>query len=668
MGLFKKKKAPEIKIDPLAILASGIDAAIAGATGEASVVMDIKPASAEDCRAAFTGETTAMPAVLAIHGPSSRPRAGIFFSAGSLSGAKGEIAPTAEAVGTAWTEKFPDATKGCYVYGMVPAKDRFDAAIWPFLELEAYRLTRGSGELWLFIEPALRTALSANPAETGSPATQPPTGREPVAVASASDFVALDMFVPRVVSADKYHIAAETESFRFVSGAQAMRELVFQQGQEPAFFQAGFALAPRQDAAQGTAPGKISLIYVFHKQSLRIQSPGETPDTMANAVATGMLQSTMRNVSALTRQAPATPGLKRLSALPELSGANSILIIRGVMSGPSFRMPFEIIAPAGTLLPVLQACVEGSAMKRLSAKMESLVLYMNARILSARLHEILAPKELREKIPQMLACELLNHLSDLDYDLVLQNCLIASLGAKNLPALFYYNEQETGADGVIHERVLQLRPLDTRRLFAHMPDKFRDDYVANAGQLQANPITLCVSKNIDVMKDIAKAISTGRIAASPRLVWLVKEFFLKGIRAKDIAELEQLKAKGIPFGALKDMKPTLAQRVMASLDDRDVALALLDAKEEKANIRKHISSARMTRLDEELSFLSKQYDSGELEPAELLRAKKLFADNCAEVIHKNSEDAQLSRASEPPRAEPGPARKDRPAPARPAKR
>jgi hypothetical protein len=76
----------------------------------------------------------------------------------------------------------------------------------------------------------------------------------------------------------------------------------------------------------------------------------------------------------------------------------------------------------------------------------------------------------------------------------------------------------------------------------------------------------------------------------------------------------------------------------------------------------------MTRLDEELSFLSKQYDSGELEPAELLRAKKLFADNCAEVIHKNSEDAQLSRASEPPRAEPGPARKDRPAPARPAKR
>ena len=169
MGLFKKKKAPEIKIDPLAILASGIDAAIAGVTGGTSVVMDIKPASAEDCRAAFSDETTAMPAILSVHGPSTRPRAGLFFSAGALSGAKGENAPTVEAIGAAWSEKFPDAAKGCFAYGMVPAKDRFDAAIWPFLELETYRLTRGTGELWLFIEPTLRTALSANPAETAPP-------------------------------------------------------------------------------------------------------------------------------------------------------------------------------------------------------------------------------------------------------------------------------------------------------------------------------------------------------------------------------------------------------------------------------------------------------------------------------------------------------------------
>lgn len=668
MGLFRKKKTQEIKIDPLTILASGIDAAIAGATGGESVPMAIKPASAEDCRAAFSGEATAMPTVLSIHGPSTRPRAGIFFPAGALSGAQGDMAPMVEAIGATWAEKFPDGAKGVYAYGMVPAKGRFDAALWPFLELEAYRLTRVAGDLWLFIEPALKAALTAEPSDRNAAATPQAPDKEPVSVASASDFVAFDMFVPRTVAADKRRLAAETESFRFVSGAQAMRELVFPQGQEPAFYQAGFALAPRPDAAPGTAAGKISLIYAFHKQSLRIQSPGETPDAIANAIATGMIQSTMRSVSALARQTPATPGLKRIPALPELSGASGVLIIRGALAGPSFRMPFEIIAPAGTLIPALQACVEGAAIKRLSAKMESLVFYLNAKILSARLREILEPKELREHIPQMLACELLNHLSDVDYDLVLQNCLIAGLGAKNLPALFYYTEPETGPDGAIRERVLQLRPLDARRLFAHMPDKFRDDYAANAGQLQANPIELCVSKNVDAMKDIAKAIATGRVAASPRLAWLVREFFVKGIRAKDIAELEGLKAKGIPFGALREMRPTIAQRAMASVDDRDAALALLDAKEEKPTVRKHVSSARMTRLDEELSFLSKQYDSGDLEPAELLRAKKLFAERCAEVVRKDAEDAQLPRAGEPARATPAPARTERPAPDRKAKR
>jgi len=333
-------------------------------------------------------------------------------------------------------------------------------------------------------------------------------------------------------------------------------------------------------------------------------------------------------------------------------------------------MPFEIIAPAGVLLPVLQSCIDPASLKRLSVKMESLVLYLNARILAARLREILSPKDLREKIPQMLPCELLNHLSDGDYDLVLQNCLITTLGAKGMPALFYYNESVTGADTVIRERVVQLGPLDTRRLFAHMPDKFRDNYVANAGQLQANPATLCISKNIDAMKDIAKAVATGRIAASPRLAWLIKEFFLKGIRAHDAEELEKLKAKGIPFGALKEMPDRLAQRVMARLDDRDTALTVLDAKEEKATLRKYISAAKMTRLDEELSFLSRQYESGDLGPEELLRAKKFLAECCAEIRQADEQDAQTERLKGrgPDSVQPGAARKPRPVQTRPVRK
>jgi hypothetical protein len=657
MGLFKRKKAEAAPLDPLAVLSGGIGSALAKALPGFSGGVALKEAQAEECRKWLSRAGEPLQC-LSLHSGSTDVRAGFFLPASAFPASPAGPEAAIESFGSSWAETFPPSASKVFLYSAPVQAGKEASALWPLLELKAYALDMGGRAAWLFIEPSLFDAIvSRSPGDAAS--AQGGAPGEGVAVKNAHDFLALDPIAPRAFMSGKYRFGVGAQSFRFIPGGEAGAELRAPEGQDAAWFLAGFDLAQ----AAGQPPRKLSFIYSFHKGAIKSQSGGTDSDGIANALASGLFQECVREFAAFAKCQPQNPGIKRLQAPPDLSKAGSVLTMRAMVNGPTFRMPFVLAAPGGAVLPLLQAWLDAASVKRLQARPEALILSMNQRVLSFRLPEMLSPAELRKKVPQMLVSELLNHVSDSDYDLVLQNCLIASLGSKGLPGLFYYNESVPGADGVVRERILPLGPLDPRRLFSHMPEAFRDDYVAHSGQLHANPAALCISRNAEAMKEIAKAVSGGRIQASPRLAWLIREYFLKGLRAADEAVLSEMKAKGLPLAALTALEARLAQKAMARLDDRDAAYAVLDAPEQKEGLRKYISGARMGRLEEELSFLGRQYDSGDSGPEELLRAKRFLIESCKDVKRIDEEEARAAREREQARAsappEPEKARKRR---------
>lgn len=647
MGLFKRKKAKAEPVDPLAALGEGIRAALGPVLSQAPTSVAVAASEPDACRKWLAANPARG---LALFSGSTRPWAGLFFPQNSFSGAGDEANARAEEFAKAWSASLPGAYRGSAACASSVPPGAQDAALWPFLEMEAFALDLGGLRAWLFAEPGLRSALSGAPA--GDPSAPAMAAQAVLAVPNPHDFVALDSLVPRSFASGKYRFSAPCQSFGFLPGAQAA-DAIKAPG-ETAWYFAGFDVS----GAAGAPPRKLTLIYAFDLGSMKSRSPEQDSGKVADALAVAAFHAAMAEFVAAAKCAPSNPGIKRIPAPPDLTKVGSVVFAKSTAAGAAFRMPFGVAAPSGAILPLLQAWLDPAEIKRCQSDPRGLILRLNARMLAAKLPGMLSPPELRKKAPQMLVSELLNHLSDGDYDLVLQNCLIAGMGAKGLPALFYYTESVTGEDGVVRERVAPLGPLDPGRLQLHMPEAFRDDYALNSGRLHANPATLCLSRNSEAMGEIAKAASSGRIAASARLGWLIKEFYLKQARAKDEAELAGLKSKGQPFAALGGIQQRQAQKAMARVDDREAAMALLASIERRDELRPFISKARMERLGEEIAYLERQREAEGLEPAQIVKAVRSIMGTCEAVREEEAREAQAAlerekaRAAAPPPPEP----------------
>jgi hypothetical protein len=633
MAWFKKKakKVDAAPADPLAALSAGLNGALRsiGAVAQEGRGTARKAADAEECRA-WLKAPTAEAAGFAAHVSSSQAVASLFFPASLLRAGTPTGHETVEAFAAAWAKGFPPPFSNAFSYGLPAPSPDPDAALWPFLDLECYEVEVAGQKAWLFIETGLRIALTE--ASEGAKEPQAERASAPISIARPRDFMALEALAPKALVSGTARFNVEPESFRFAPGAEATEGLA---GAETAWYLASF------DLAQAAENRKLTVIYAFQKPPPRPQGPD--PEAAANALAAALFQESLKAFARDSGATPSNPGMKRLPAPPDLSKAGTVLALKAVAVGSALKMSFSVVSPAGVLLGLYAPFLDSAAVKRLSARPESLVLALNAQILSSRLAGMLSPPELRERAPHLLVSELLNHLSDADYGLVLQNCLISSLGAKELPPLFYYNDKATGPDGAARERVLPMGPVDARRLFAHMPEAFREDFAANYGRLRANQAELCLSRNVEALKGIASAVAGGRIASGPRLAWLLREFFLKVVRAREEAELEGLKASDLPFAQLESLPSRAAQKVMARIGDRDAALALLDRPEKNAAVGRFVSRSRWARLAEERAFLKRAYESGELGPEELLRAKRLIADTCDEVKRVEEQEALSDR-------------------------
>lgn len=619
MSFFSKKKVVKPAIDPLSFLFASVTASFDGIVSfKGTVKASIVASNAHVCRAALASSTEPMQ-LLFVHTNVAEPCAGIFFPIDDPS--------VVEAIGTSWISKFPPEHTPAVSFAKRYSPQSLSSDMWPFLEMEIYQLNWGQKIAWLCIEKDLREALSVPIQKSGSQGSVPQT----LSISRKHDFIALDSFLPQSILLAKSRIPIQKESFTITTGIHFMERLEGTENKSLSWYLASFEFG----GTQTTPNHKTSLLYAFEEKNGSTASQNQ--DALTNALSASLFQQSMKNFEDVTGQKPQKPGIQKLTAPPDLSRTASLLIVKATIVGSPSLLPVRLVAPASTLNLLFSANGSDPSIARQSHNTIPQILAVNEKMRTLRFADSIALPSLRSAAPFLLISELLEHLSPVDYDLILQNCLINRLGAKKLPALFYYNEPIIGDDDENRERIIPLGPLDFKRVTANMSEVFREEFIEHCSQLRGNSLSQCVAINLEEMKNIETTLYFKRIAASPRVSYLIHDYFHSPLRTKGESELKKLKESDYPFAALKALSPLLAQKALNRLDDRDTALTLLDAKEEVKTFQKFMSAVRLSRLKEEMVFLRGRYNAEELGPDEILSAKKLLAQACEDVKKPDDE-------------------------------
>jgi hypothetical protein len=515
-----------------------------------------------------------------------------------------------------------------------------DAFLWQTLELKSIALSRhgGAAEAWLWIESEAWDAFKASiGAETDDKAKHGAKTEE-AALPSyraerPADLAFLEAFAASEFSAASHSFHVDYHSFAFAKGAQAVADLGLPAEAAFSWFKASFE---RQNAS-GAAPAEaVSFLYA-------LESSGEQGPDQAKAIIAALFSESVKRFLAMSGSKPGRLGLVPLPHAPDLSASGGLLAVSFRLRVASERLPGAVICPWHACAELAREASSPSD----PSDMASSFFAWNTDALALALGEKLAaPEE-----PSLNG--VLRLLSDKDYALILQNRLVPDHGVKGIPALLSYNELAVGRDGQPREIALPFGPLDHWRLESFLPEATREDFRHQARSMQGVTREGCAQANRAALRSLAHAVASGRLTASPRLALVLKRHFLDAERAEDEKKLRSMREAGIPFASLRALDERSAQRACGAISDRDLALAALDCESELPALSKLMSSTKLGRLREDLSFLKKALKAGKLEPSEMIRAKEavvavIEADKEREAKEKEKEKAEKAKKDAKP--------------------
>ncbi len=654
--LFRKKQKGElVTIESLfGSLFMGAEVPPSGDLGAPQFTL--RPMSGDDpfpgklAHLAFAGSN--VPIVACAASESLEPRARVWLAESGL--AADILAPGAEIV---WSSMETDGAAA-------------EAFRWQVLELAPYALASGDGSVvaLVWLNEPIRAALSsraeeenekrsgkkgkkkaqealaegdANPdlAAAGSGAS----GR--IAAARPRDLPALSAFLAQAFKAGERTYTTVPIAFGICKDGSALSP----EPEYPVWFKGSFEYL----AAGSSEPKALSFIYALSRSAMPLKlSPADSARMLSGLAGAAFSESAKRYL-ALSGLKSGRLAFKPLEAPPNLARSPDLLYMDFSLRDSSLSVPGQLIAPAAALVPLARAWRVSLAPDALARNGLSAVFDVNSRMLVKGLPAILASPELRPRVPRFCVNELLRLLSDGDCRLVVQNVLIPDFGAKRLPDIVFHAVTVPGPDGQGRQAILPYGPLDSRRLDSFLPDAFKQGFYEQTRALQAQPTAACAELNDQALHAIMRATLGGRIDASGRLKYLMREIVLKADRALAEVKLADLRAKGIPFGILKDLEPKAAQRVAATVDDRDFALALIDCPDEMAGMRRYVSMARTDRLREDIAFTRARIDEGSLSLMDAFEAKEKIRLAIERDAERERERAALAARQAPARQTPG---------------
>ena len=149
--------------------------------------------------------------------------------------------------------------------------------------------------------------------------------------------------------------------------------------------------------------------------------------------------------------------------------------------------------------------------------------------------------------------------------------------------------------------------------------------------------------NREVMDDLCGAAASGELLVSRRARYVLDRMYRPAAHEAARAELDEMVRSRFPFAALEKLRAPRIQQILGRLPSRTVGLTLVEAEGEMALVRKHTSRAKAGLLAEELALIRRRIDSGSLDLAEAVAARRSVADEVARVVELERREA--SRAA-----------------------
>jgi len=602
MAFFARKPAEPVKTTPEAILASALTAAWKALTASQSALTLKAPKTDE--------VPPGTHAVLVFSGsnvPLAAMTSGLFRETGADLAIKLDKFMRAWLAATGLPAGIPASNLTvCTVSLAGPGRETF---LWQVMEHKRFDVggSPGKTDAGLWISAGFKEYLDrrAEGLPETAPARTPPAIPGNFRAERPRDLPVLDAFCPRTFRFENRGFTTAVKGFS-VFAAGSGRPLPMEQ---PVWFKAAFEYTAKTANA---VPAAVTLYYAFLKTVPSL--PG---------IAGSLFTETARQFLETAGLQPGRLGLKALEAMPPVLDTAAFLSVDFFVRSSGFSLQAAVFFPAETVPLIAKA---GPVPYDIGSEDPARTLFaLNAVRLEQSLPALLHSPDLRQKIPKPCVNELFRLLSDTDFALVIQNVLLPAYGAKELPALLFYTMSTAGPDGTEKEIIVPYGPLEGQRLEIFMPEAFREEFFRNTRTLSGNGIEACAALNARAMHDILDAVRSARIDSSPRLAWLMNELIQKEDRAGAEAKLAELKNKGIPFSLLRALHPKEGQRICAALDDRDIALALIDCEAELATLNKIISAAKRQRLAEDVQYYKKLVSKGEMELADAVAAKEKIA-------------------------------------------
>ncbi len=241
--------------------------------------------------------------------------------------------------------------------------------------------------------------------------------------------------------------------------------------------------------------------------------------------------------------------------------------------------------------------------------------------------------EAGEFFPVSLFLEL---VTERDRAVALQNRILLSTGSREFRRLFRYTspDPERKAGPV----VVTPFAFDEQGLLAVLPEKARGDWARGAA---ADPGTRDGYEELNrgVLEDLWKAARRKSILVSPRAAFVLDRMVMPGIRARAVREIEEARAAGIPFEAIRGLRRPLIQRLFARASNRTLCLAMVGEESRLALVSRNVSVARASALSEDLAAAKRLFQQGGVEPREILESMRKLHSVAKQLLEEDKDES-----------------------------
>jgi hypothetical protein len=226
-------------------------------------------------------------------------------------------------------------------------------------------------------------------------------------------------------------------------------------------------------------------------------------------------------------------------------------------------------------------------------------------------------------LPAATSCmpvyELMDLLDNSDLRILIQNFLLPKYSVEivKLFNIGVMSKKESTGQGKPSVNVLQIA-YEKERINPMIPPIAAEEIDRKEKYIKAEEFD---SYNKSVLKEIMKAIASGRISVSYKMRYIFVHEINDIINEEDIKRLGDIRSKGIPFSTIKKLPKNRMINFINKIGNPDLCRSLIGSEEENAMLQSCMSRSRRKQFADDFKYIRQQYDNGHLNPEEIIEAK-----------------------------------------------